>query len=816
MRKRAMMIAILSLLTLGSCSPKNDPGNKVHDNQGEGDDSNQNGDNNQGKDENPDEGTSSLSKERADYSSLPYVSEVSSRKKEEWNGAKWIWSSKNPSDSYFAFRRKFTLTSLPSKALLSFSADSKLTLWVNGTLCVVDGAAKRGQTVNDSFYSEKDILSLLKIGDNVLCFEVVFFGQSSNSYISSGQGGLLYDLDLGNEHIISDSNTKVNRIQSYRNKSQLKENYPEHPTSSFLAERDIYFDARLSEDFYLENFDDSSWEKATLVGLVGYQPFGDIYKNEIPNFDFGTKVISMTGNEDILGKELTADTTLTFNMSENQQFLPYFELSSEAGKKITFYTNTKTTQGVTSFIDDYVTKEGKQTYTQYYYRTGYKFIMEVPKGVTIEKVGYYTTGYHASKEGSYQGDNERLNTLWTKAYNTLKICMRDNYMDCPERERSPYTGDGANQIAETLYALDEDGISLARQTYLTLLGWVKGDGIIPSRSPSNTTNEIPMQNLAYIITAYDYYLATGDKETMAKVYPIFVNYLKIWNLNDDGSVEYRDGSFQWVDWGSDYDADLMEQGWYYYAITRVLKLGEAVGKLTAEDKTYFETRRNSIKSVFYSKYDTENGFASINDKGERHVVDDRGNALAVLSGLCEEKDYPLMKSVLTKTKNASPYMERFVLEALGKMGYLTEAKERMLSRYQGMIDYEASTLWEAWSSEPIAGTINHGWAGGPLIVMSKYFAGIQPTSAGYKTFEIKPATVSESYHSSVHTPEGTLSYDLTKSDSVTTIVIDSPNDGGTLILDSSYGTSVKVDNNASTLDNGSIAIQKGKHTYTIQ
>lgn len=813
MQKKTLLIAMMALLTLGACSPKSDSGDTIQDNQGNGDDQNQDGDNNKG---NTDDGTETLSKERADYSSLPYVSEVSSRKKEDWNGAKWIWSSKNPADSYFAFRRKFTLSSLPSKANLSFSADSKLTLWVNGTLCIVDGASKRGQTVNDSFYSEKDILSLLKTGENVLCFEVVFFGQSSNSYISSGQGGLLYDLDLGKEHIVSDGSTLVNRIQSYRNKSQLKEDYPEHPTSSFLAERDIYFDARLSEDFYLENYDDSSWEKATAVGLVGYKPFGDIYKNEVKNFDFGTKVITMTGNEDILGKELTQDTTLTFNLGDNQQFLPYFELSSDAGKKITFYTNSKTTQGITSFIDDYITKEGKQNYTQYYYRSGYKFIMEVPKGVTIEKVGYYTTGYHTTKEGSYQGDNERLNTLWTKAYNTLRICMRDNYMDCPERERSPYTGDGANQIAETLYALDEDGIGLAKQTYLTLLGWVKDDGIIPSRSPSNTTNEIPMQNLAFLVTAYDYYLATGDKETMSKVYPIFVNYLKVWDMNEDGTVKYRDGSFQWVDWGEKSDSELMEQGWYTYATKQVMKLGEGLGLLSETDKTYFNGRLSSIKSAFYTKFYTENGFATLDEDRTRHVIDDRGNALAVLSGLCEEKDYELMKNVLSTTQYASPYMERFVLEALGKMGYLSEAKERMLSRYEGMIDYEASTLWEEWSSKPEDGTINHGWAGGPLVVMSKYFAGIQPTSAGYKTFDIKPATVSESYHSSVHTPEGTLSYDLSKKDGVTTIVIDSPNAGGTLVLDTSYGTTVKVDGTAVALDQGSVDIQKGKHIYTIQ
>ena len=72
--------------------------------------------------------------ERADYSSLPYLEKLSDLKKEkqEWHNAKWIWYSKNPADSYFAFRKKFNLDETPCKAILSLSADSKATIFVNG------------------------------------------------------------------------------------------------------------------------------------------------------------------------------------------------------------------------------------------------------------------------------------------------------------------------------------------------------------------------------------------------------------------------------------------------------------------------------------------------------------------------------------------------------------------------------------------------------------------------------------------------------------------------------------------------------------
>lgn len=806
MKKR--LICLLAVLFLASCQGENSSAISPTDKISEPSSS---------QTENSTVSSSQKQFEKSDNSDLPHVSSISDLKKEDWHDAKWIWFGKNPSDAYFAFRKSFDLSSLPTEAKLYISADSKVNVFINGKLAILEANVKRGMTMHDSYYSVFEVASFLKTGKNVLAFEVCYFGQSSNSFVSAMQGGLLFDLDLGTSHIVSDSSTKVSRIQAYRNKSQLKENYPSHPTSSFLAERDIYFDNRLKADFYLPDFDESGFVDSTIVGKPGFLPFGDLYFNNIPAFVFSSEVTDMILEDGVLNQKLTQDTLFTFRLDSNRQFLPYFELESEEeGKVITFYTNSKTTQGVTSFMDDYVTSKGEQSYQQWYYRTGYKFIMEVPKGVTVKRVGYRTTGYHSEKVGKYESDSSSLDKLWEKAYNTLNICMRDNYMDCPERERSPYTGDAANQIEETLYALDNNGWELAKKTFLGLPGWVKADGVIPSRWPSATTNEIPMQNLAFLITARDYYLYSGDEDTMKRVYPIFVNYLKLWNVREDGSIDYRVGTFPWVDWGGDYDSELMEQGWYYWATDSIVKLGEDLNLLSVDDKTFFEKRMTSMKAVFHSKYGTESGFASTDEKGQRHNVDDRGNALAVLSGLAEERDYEMVTDVLKTKMNSSPYMERFALEALCKMGKMKEAKDRMLSRYQGMIDYEASTLWEDWSSEPVKGTINHGWAGGPLVIMSKYFAGITPLSKGYESYKIKPSTVSSSYDASVNTPKGVLSYSLKKEGEVTKIVVSAMGSDGTLVLDSSFGNEVTVDGNKVNLENRTLSLKKGKHVIEVR
>lgn len=88
---------------------------------------------------------------------------------------------------------------------------------------------------------------------------------------------------------------------------------------------------------------------------------------------------------------------------------------------------------------------------------------------------------------------------------------------------------------------------------------------------------------------------------------------------------------------------------------------------------------------------SDGGFRSGNEN------DDRANALIVLSGLANETDYPMIKNILINTKNASPFYEKYVLEALVVMGEHESAIDRMLERYDLMIQDEGTTVWELWT-----------------------------------------------------------------------------------------------------------------------
>lgn len=744
--------------------------------------------------------------EPVDRSDLAYYTALEDYKKTDWGGAKWIWASTTSANSYVAFRKTFSLDEVPEEAVANIAAESKYYLWLNEELAVLDGASKRGATPYDSFYEQVDLTDHLKQGENTLVILVSYNGRGGNSSVDPGKAGLLFQMQAGDQAIVSDSSFKANRLRAYRNQGLLGADWPNYSQSSMLAEWNVYYDARESVgDYTAADFDDSSWEDATVVCEAGAQPFNDTYLSVIPLMKFDEEYTFL--ESEYIGQKLAQDTTITIDLPENMQFSPYFELTAESsGLRFTYYTNTLTSQGIDSFRDDYVTAEGAQAYESLPWRSGSQLIIEAPAGITFTKIGYRRSGYDSERSGSFVTENEDVNTLWEKAVNTLLICMRDTYMDCPERERSPYIGDAANQIGETFYSLDENSWAMTKKTILNIIGWTKTDNCIPLRSPSLATNENPVQTLNFLVSVYEYLLYTGDEETVRLFYPVAVNYLKLWDLNEDGSIVYRNGTFMWVDWGDGADAEVLQNCWYYYALSSTQKLAKALDIST--DEAFFTERIQKVAAGF-EKFKKQGGYSS------GTAYDDRANAMAVVSGLADEDMYDEILNVLTTTYGASPYMEKFVEEALCMMGEYDACLTRMLTRYQPMIDDKDSTLWELWEKD--AGTINHGWTGGSLTVLSKYFGGISPESAGYESYSIRLTDTFSSLSMGVITPKGELTYSLDRAeDGTVTISVEAIDADGSLYIPASWGT-VAAGSAAVTKDGdyNVVALSKGHFTITV-
>ena len=151
-----------------------------------------------------------------------------------------------------------------------------------------------------------------------------------------------------------------------------------------------------------------------------------------------------------------------------------------------------------------------------------------------------------------------------------------------------------------------------------------------------------------------------------------------------------------------------------------------------------EGRASSIRDNIDQLWVNGKGFYESTSDGR---ADDRANALAVYAGLAKPSQYEQIRDVLVNIKKSSPYMDKYVLEALYLMGYPDEAMARIKDRYAPMVnDPDHSTLWEffAGPEQDAAGTFNHAWTGGPLTMMSRYAAGIQQVEPSFTEFAVRP------------------------------------------------------------------------------
>ena len=122
-------------------------------------------------------------------------------------------------------------------------------------------------------------------------------------------------------------------------------------------------------------------------------------------------------------------------------------------------------------------------------------------------------------------------------------------------------------------------------------------------------------------------------------------------------------------------------------------------------------------------------------------TDDRVNAMAIITGIADESKHDALFTLFKKQQHASPYMEKYVLEALVKTGHADFAIDRFKKRFRNMIeDPMHSTLYEGWEEGGFGGgSTNHAWSGGMLTVIAENICGVRPTVPGWSEFEIRPS-----------------------------------------------------------------------------
>lgn len=644
------------------------------------------------------------------------------------------WISVNSKDAnkpntWIAFRRNINIKRKPMHAMATIAADTKYWLWINGRMVVFEGGLKRGPTPKDTYADKVDLAPYLRRGNNQIAVLLWHFGKDGFSHVNSGRSGLFFSMEGIHVKLYSDSNWLCRIHPAYSTADGAPPNYR-------LPESNILFDARKDMPGWqtAPKAKLYGFENAAQIGMGGGAPWNALQNRPIPQWkDYGIK---HTEFKRIAGAALD---TIIASLPYNMQITPVITIKDdEGGHLINIVTDHSKAGGTDNVRAAYITTKGLQEYESYGWMNGEKIILTVPHEVIVTGLKYRETGYDTEPTGSFICSDDFYNRYWKKARRTLYLNMRDNFFDCPDRERAQWWGDVVLLMGECFYTYSPSTHALMRKAIRELTSWRRANRVLFSPVPGNFNQELPDQMLTSIgyYGFWNYYMNTGDRKLIEEVYPAVKDYLALWRTDETGLTELRKGDWLWGDWGENKDIRLIIAGWHYLALDGAARMAALLGK--KEDEAAYRNMMQRVKEGYNKCWNgTAYRHASYNG-----ATDDRAQALAVLSGIADSSKYNAITSALHTQQFASPYMEKYVMEALFKMGEGKYALARAKSRFNDMVaDTDHTTLFEGWGIGEKGyggGTTNHAWSGGAQIVIASYLFGVKPLEAGYNTFLVEP------------------------------------------------------------------------------
>ena len=688
---------------------------------------------------------------------------------EEWK-AKWISRSyaAGTGNTWIAFQKKVDIQSVPAELPAKIAADSKYWLWINGKMAVFEGGLKRGPAPGDGYYDIVDIAPYLQPGENCISILLWYLGRNGFSHMSSGMAAMIFEARGGGVEILSDASWDACEHFAYGTASGKAPNYR-------LNESNVLYDARKFNPDWYKGAPKRMGSAFELAIGPGKAPLGRLVPRPIPLWkDYGLR--------DYADVRRSGD-TLICRLPYNAQFSPWMELSAPEGKTIRLLTDHDYVGTEKCVHGEYITRSGQQCYEHLPWMNGeYMYYIAEP-GVDITRVQFRETGYDTSLSGWFRCDDPLLNEYWQKAQRTLYVCMRDTWMDCPDRERAQWIGDEVHEQMEAFYALSPSSWQLSRKGFLEFANWAAPDGSLYAPVPcSNWYKELAQQSLAAAgwFGFRDYWFYSGDDSFIPEVYPALHKYLhETWKTDADDLPIEQKGGWNWADAGRNIDKTALLHPWYYLALKGEQALGGEIDKI--DDVGIDESMMDRLKESYNRLYWTGTCYKT---PGYEGPADDRVQALAVVSGLAGPDKYPAILKVLDERREAETYLMRYVLDAYYVMGKPEKGLQRLREYIPQVMKEDYSTLWEHRGHK---NSSNHAWSGHGIIIMSQRIAGIEPLKPGFKEFAVRPQMASLKHvECGLETAYGTIAVVLDRKGRRISATITVPS-GTTAVVTDSHG-----------------------------
>jgi alpha-L-rhamnosidase len=434
-----------------------------------------------------------------------------------------------------------------------------------------------------------------------------------------------------------------------------------------------------------------------------------------------------------------------------------------------------------------ITKDSSASYTLNSSKA-LRYAYVIPsKSVTISNCSFITESLPLTQKGKFKCSNDKLNKIWEVSAYTLSLTTREFMLDGIKRDRWLWSGDAIQSFLMNYYLFFDTDVN--RRSIIAERGKDPVEAHI---------NHIVDYSYYWFLSIYDYYLYTGDVSLIKMMYPKMLTMMDFCatRLNKNNFIVGRASDWIYLDW-----ADMDKEGElsaYQVLYARSLETLAACAKIMndTENANKYSILATDMKARTLQLFWNDNLHALVhNRKNDKQIdyVTRYSNMFALMYGYLDEKKsedvkkYVLMNdSVQTIT---TPYMRFYELAALCEIGEHKYVVNEILNYWGGMLDLGATSFWEVYNPKekgtqhlamygrPFGRSLCHAWGASPVYLLGKYYLGVQPKSAGYKSWICEPHLGGLDWmEGSVPTPFGNIDLSISK----TVIKIKSMQRGGIL------------------------------------
>ncbi len=410
----------------------------------------------------------------------------------------------------------------------------------------------------------------------------------------------------------------------------------------------------------------------------------------------------------------------------------------------------------------YVCKEGVQSFccpVKQGLRYSFVTIRNQTGVVRLKRVRVIERTYPQLRRGKFICGDWKLNRIYECAAKTLQCCSLDTYVDCPTYEQVFWVGDARN---EALIDWVLNGDARLWKRCLLLAGQsLEKNNLILSQVPSGWEVVLADWSFLWQISCCEYYLYTGDSETMERLFPMMLKNIEgiAKHLNEIGLFQI-DGwnMFDWADMDTPRFGVVTHQNFFAaMALKKTIDFAVQTGR---ENEVQFAQKILSSLSENIEKYlfDKEkNAYTDCiryidGQYKKSEVFSQQTHTAAVISGILDDERLKLCKQYsenppLNFVKSGSPFFEFFHLQGLCDNEDTTGLLTCIRQNWGFMVDAGADTFWEFWSAKTNLSIDNsgrltrshcHAWSAAPAYFLAEYVLGVQPILPGYKKVKISP------------------------------------------------------------------------------